>query len=216
MQINPLPTEQTTAVTDLLLMLATLGALLHLRRFPAWRGWRRGLWLTVLVSLGLGAGLAAPAHGLLLPASLQGHLWSLIYLALGTAVSAIAVAALHDLKGPGPAGRLARAMGVLVLLLLMVVKLMDDEFLPFVLYEGLALSFALALYGRLAWVEGRRDARWLAAGILVTLLAAALQALHLGAFVWIWSFDHNGTFHLIQLLGMGFILLGLRVALRRG
>jgi len=214
MQINPVATELTTAATDLLLTLAALFSALYLRRFRRLDGWKSTLWLVVLGALAVGSGVAAAAHGLVVPAQWLGWLWGLIYLALGIVVSGIAVAAVYDLKGVAMARRAIWVMGVLVLLFLLLVKLVGGDFRPFIIFEGLAMLMALSFYAYLALVRGRRDARWMSAGIATTLVAALMQLLHLGAFVWIWPFDHNGAFHLVQLPGLLFIVLGLRAWFR--
>ncbi len=46
-------------------------------------------------------------------------------------------------------------------------------------------------------------------GILLSLLAAAVQTRGTVAFTLIWPFDHNGVFHLIQLLGLVALLWGI-------
>lgn len=214
MTFNPIPTELTTAATDLLLTLAALGCLVSLWRYRRRDGWKVGLWTVIFCALAVGSALAALAHGLVLPAAWRTGLWSLIYLALGTVVAGFAVAAVYDLWGLAPARLSLKLMALLVLLFLILVMLSGGDFAPFVLFEALCLLFALAVYVRLGWAGGRRDARWLAVGILVTLLAAALQAFRLGAFFWIWPFDHNGAFHLLQLFALLPILLGLRASLR--
>jgi hypothetical protein len=53
------------------------------------------------------------------------------------------------------------------------------------------------------------------AGILTTIAAAGVQAGKLISFTFIWSFDHNGVYHLIQMMGIGFLLAGLKKALQR-
>jgi hypothetical protein len=60
-----------------------------------------------------------------------------------------------------------------------------------------------------------RGAGLIAAGIVVTLVAAALQARRwLTPFTLVWTFDHNGLFHMVQMLGLGLILPGLRAGMR--
>ena len=52
-----------------------------------------------------------------------------------------------------------------------------------------------------------------AMGILVTLAAAAVQASRLiPSITLIWTFDHNGLFHILQMVGLVLIVLGLRIS----
>ena len=46
-------------------------------------------------------------------------------------------------------------------------------------------------------------------GLLLSLAGGALQASTLSAHV-IWEFNHNGLYHLVQLVGVVFLLAGLR------
>jgi len=208
-RLDPVATELTTAATDLLLTLVATLALYWLWRQRTADRWRRRLWLVLLGSLALGSGLAAVAHGLVIPAGWEAPLWGLIYLALGILVSGFVVAAFYELQGAAAARRSMKAMALLLALFLLAVAAGGGDFTPFILFEALAMLTALAVYLRLAWVAGRREARWMAAGILITLAAAMLQALHWGAFVWIWPFDHNGAFHLLQLPGLACMLVAL-------
>ena len=71
------------------------------------------------------------------------------------------------------------------------------------------MTLALTGYLWLA-VAGQLDGAWLmAAGILVTIIAAAVQIGKSVTFTFIWPFDHNGTYHLIQLVGLILLVAGL-------
>ena len=67
------------------------------------------------------------------------------------------------------------------------------------------------MYGRLA-LRGRPGAALLTAGVLVTLIAAVIQQTDLSMTI-IWPFDHNGIFHLVQMPGLVFMMLGVRRSL---
>jgi hypothetical protein len=97
-----------------------------------------------------------------------------------------------------------------------VTLLLDGAFVVFVLYEAVALSFALLGYTYLALGRRLPGARSVAAGIFVTLAAAVIQATRLAAPITVvWTFDHNGLFHIVQMPGVVLIVLGLRVAILR-
>jgi len=52
----------------------------------------------------------------------------------------------------------------------------------------------------------------MAAGILTSIVASGIQASKAVSFTFIWPFDHNGTFHLILIVGFLFLTIGLRSA----
>ena len=97
------------------------------------------------------------------------------------------------------------AAGVFYLL----TRLTGGDFLVFVIYEGAGLLFALAVHGWLAR-SGRAGAHWVTAGLAVSLAAGVVQAIDTLSFRLVWTFDHNGIFHLVQALGLGLLLVGLR------
>jgi hypothetical protein len=54
----------------------------------------------------------------------------------------------------------------------------------------------------------------MAAGILVTIIAAVIQAIHTIKVIFIWQFDHNGIFHIVQMIGVVFLYKGLEKEFR--
>ena len=52
---------------------------------------------------------------------------------------------------------------------------------------------------------------WLmATGVFCSIIAAAIQTRKSVSLTFIWRFDHNGIYHLVQVLGLMFLLIGLR------
>jgi hypothetical protein len=78
----------------------------------------------------------------------------------------------------------------------------------FVIFETAALLFALAVYARLA-ITGRRGAALVVSGLVLSLVGGVLQASTLSLHA-VWEFNHNGLYHLVQLVGVVFLLVGLR------
>ena len=104
--------------------------------------------------------------------------------------------------------------GTIAILFFAVTQLVDGAFLGFVIYEAAGLSFALLGYLWLGLIRQRPGAGLMTAGILVTLAAAAIQATRLVPQISVvWTFDHNGLFHIVQMLGVVLILSGLRAAI---
>jgi hypothetical protein len=75
------------------------------------------------------------------------------------------------------------------------------------------LLLAIAGYAGLA-AQGRPGAGLVATALAVSLAAGAVQAsgpfsIRLG-----WTFDHNGVYHLVQLVGVGLLIRGLATTLQ--
>ncbi|MCU0605671.1 MAG: hypothetical protein MUC33_23785, partial [Desulfobacterales bacterium] len=79
-------------------------------------------------------------------------------------------------------------------------------------YQALALALALGAYVWMALRGTPAGAGWMAAGAALSLLAAGAQTCRSLHVRWIWEFDRNGVYHLVQALGM--VLFG--VGLTRG
>lgn len=200
--------EATTALTDAGLALLSWTGMAWLRRVTP-DGPLRSTWLVVLGSFGLAAALGALAHGFPWSAHQLDLLWQPLYLALGLAVAYFVLAAVGARWGHG-AARHARpflllAAGAFYLL----TRWTGGDFLVFVIYEGAGLLFALAVHVQLARM-GRRGAGWVAAGLAVSLVAGVVQAIDTISLRLVWTFDHNGVYHLLQAAGLGMLLAGLR------
>lgn len=85
-----------------------------------------------------------------------------------------------------------------------------ENFLIFIVYETAVMLFALGGYLWIAWRGYPEGAWWMAAGIFVSILAAGVQAVKTFSFTFIWVFDQNGVYHLIQMVGVVLLVTGLR------
>ena len=94
-----------------------------------------------------------------------------------------------------------------------VTLIFPGTFLVFILYEAIAMTFALFTYGRLALRKRLNGAGLMTAGILISIIAAGFQASTGISIKLIWEFDHNGIFHLIQTVGVLFLIAGLRASM---
>jgi Family of unknown function (DUF6962) len=206
MELNAIPTEQTTAATDLLLALAALAGTWYLRRGT---GWRATIWAGVFVLMAFSALLGAAAHGLALADPDTSWLWGPAYLALGAMLALFAAGTVLDRWGEKAARRTLPAVLAWVLLFCAATFVLAGDFLAFVLFEGGVMLFALCCY-TLAAVRHRPGSALTAAGILVTILAAFLQTRHGLRLTFVREFDNNGIFHLVQLPGLLLLLAGLR------
>lgn len=199
--------EATTAVTDLLLAcLSWWGAWWLRRTTPG--GYLQHIWLVALATFGLAAFLGAVAHGLRWSPEALDLLWQPLYLLLGVAVALFVAAALAALRGERAARSvmpyLLAAAGAFYLL----TRMTGGDFRVFVAYEGAGLLFALGAHLRLA--RQLPGAGWVAAGLAISLVAGAVQAVDAISLRLVWTFDHNGVYHLVQVVGLGVLLAGLR------
>jgi hypothetical protein len=211
LQFNSPVTELTTAATDALLVFLCLLLITWIRKFRGLHPWKAGLWSWVFGLLAVSSLLGTIAHGFILSPELRNILWQPLYLALGIDVVLFVLGGVADWSGEKTARRLLPGAIVIGILFYSLTRILEGNFLVFVVYEGAAM----AIYATLAVRQRLPGAATIAAGIGLTLIAAATQASSLG-FTFIWPFDHNGLFHLVQMPALLTIGCGLRTMLRSG
>jgi hypothetical protein len=210
------PTERTTAATDIILAGLGLAGMFFLLSWSHFNPWKAGLWTAVFGLMALAAALGAIAHGFQMSATANRRWWIPLNLSLSLTVAFFLVGVIYDLWGLAVAQRILTFAVAMGLVFLGVTLLFPSKFLVFILYEAAVMLFALGGYIWLA-VEGQLPGTgWMAGGVLVTLIAAAVQVLWDGRskpLTLIWQFDQNGLFHLIQMVGGVLLLIGLRAGL---
>ena len=216
MEFIDIATEQTTAATDLVLAVVSVSAALYIRRHGETDRWKSWLWCWIFALLAIAAVLGAAAHGLKLSAALRALLWQPLNLSLGLLVALFVVAVVHDSRGYHGSRQLLYPMLLVGGMFFCSTLIWPDDFLPFVIYQALAMLFALAGYVWLALRQHMAGAWLMAVGVLLTMVAAALQASHAVFFTLIWPFDHNGVYHLAQIAALVPLLAGLIKSLSRG
>ncbi len=211
MKIVTNPTEQTTAVTDALLALAAGAGLLWLHRAvpPGVHPWKIAIWSAAVGLIGIAAALGAAAHGFSWSEAVHCRLWQVLNMTLALAVSLFVAAVAYDLWGLRIAAAFLPIMLVAGFGFYLVTLRYPGIFLLFIIYEALALSFALGAYSLLAIRGTLPGAGLMATGILISMAAAAIQARKTLSVTLIWKFDHNGVYHLVQMLGLTVLLIGL-------
>ena len=202
------PAEQTTAVTDIILALIAFGGvvLLQWTRVNSGDLWRINLWSTALGLIGLAAILGAGAHGLALKTTPHHRLWLALNMAL--AISLFIVGVLNDLWSYEASRKALPFMLIAGLGFYLTTLIYPGIFFLFLVYEGLALAFALGAYLFLT-VTGQPGAGFMAGGVMISLVAGGLQARKSIVFTLIWKFDHNGIYHIVQAIGLLFLFAGL-------
>jgi hypothetical protein len=210
------PAEQTTAVTDIILALVAFGGILLLQWSPVNTSglWRINIWSTAIGLIGLAAALGAVAHGLLLKTTLHNRIWLVLNMALALAVSLFVVGIINDLWSYETSRKALPFMLIAGLGFYLTTLIYPGIFFLFVVYEGLALSFAFWAY-LLLMVTGNPGAGFMASGVLLSIVAAGLQTRKSIVLTLIWKFDHNGIYHIVQTIGMLFLIAGLRISLIR-
>ncbi len=201
-------TERTTAATDAVLAVAALAGIAVIRRIAPSFG--RSVWISALAALALASVLGAVAHGLRLEPPTRELLWQPLYLSLGVTMALFVVGAVRDWRGERAARRLLWPMLAVAVVFYGITWITGGDFLAFVVYEAAALLFSLGVYLRLAAGRRRAGAGAMAAALAVSLAAGGMQAMDVGVVRLLWEFDHNGLFHLIQLVGLALLVAGLR------
>ena len=204
------PAEQTTAVTDIILALVAFGGILLLQWSPVNTSglWRINIWSAAIGLIGLAAALGAVAHGLFLKTTLHNRIWLVLNMALALAVSLFVVGIINDLWSYEASRKALPFMLTAGLGFYLTTLIYPGIFFLFVVYEGLALSFAFCAYLFLM-VTGKPGAGFMASGVLLSIVAAGLQARKLIVLTLIWKFDHNGIYHIVQTIGLLFLIAGL-------
>lgn len=206
--------EQVTAATDLLLSLFVVGGVAWLGRVTMASGARR-LWFAGLLAFAIAGILGFIVHGFTWPAATRTLLWQPLYLLLGTALAFMVAGGIADWRGY-PAGR--RALPFLLLVAFgfyLATRMLGGKYVVFVVFQGLAIIALLAIYARVSFAHRRPGSGWMLAGFIISLLGGIAQAMNNLEVRVIVPFDHNGIYHVIQMAGVGCLLVGLRELLGR-
>jgi hypothetical protein len=205
-------TELTTAATDLLLALLCFLLSQRLGGLPAVAVWKRGVWTGMLALLSFASLLGAVVHGIELRTTVRKGLWKPLYLSLGLSIALLLVGATYDGWGES-AARLVLPWALLSgVLFFAMTELLGGSFLLFIAYEGIVAFVALAVYVRLASSGGLPGAAAIVLGIALSIVATAVQASRASLRILV-KFDHNGLFHLLQMVGIAVLVEGVRASL---
>jgi len=204
------PAEQTTAFTDLILSILSIGFAFYLAGSKRMVGsrFRARIWTMILLFLGLSAGIGAVAHGLEMSDSLNRWVWHPLNLGLGMTVAFFVIAVINDVSGERRAKRMIPVMVTISLLFFLVTVFIPGSFLVFIIYEALAMLGALISYFLLTIRKKLTGSGLITLGILLTIIAAGVQATEAVRFTLIWEFDFNGLFHILQMIALPFLVIG--------
>jgi len=210
MLIHSSPFERMTALTDLFLGMLAAFLSAWLGQFT---GFKSDVWAWAFGLLAFSSLLGAAAHGFEMSRKTNDRLWMPLNLALGLALGLFVVGALFDLSGEHIARKALPFMLAAGFVFFLITLFIPGSFLTFIAYEALAMLFSLGVYIFLAFKGTLPGAGWMLAGVLVTILAAAVQAIGKAGRSMLWYFDNNGIFHWIQMAGLILLALGLNAAL---
>lgn len=193
--------EPTTMATDYVLVL--------LCGFFAWRLWRVGkraahasvcFWAAGFVCFGLASLAGGTVHGfstILSEAVLQA-LWKLTLYAIGLASFFLLTGTLSACIVP-PVRRFAMLIPYVQLIVYVLWMATHNDF-RYVIYDYAFTNLGiLALQFHAGITRRVRSAAWLAGGVLVSSLAAAVQVNEIAFHQ---HFNHNDLYHVIQIGGM--------------
>jgi hypothetical protein len=191
------PAEPATVLTDYLL--AALGTSFAVLLW--WKGEAGGArrwWASALAAIAAAAALGGSSHALG-DAEAGGPLWVSTLVAIGLAAWLLGMAAVRGFVSAAGARR-SLMVGLSLELALYVAWVgAHHEFHWAVLQYGVTLAALLAVSGVL-WVRRRvESAPWMAAAILVSFAAAAIQQVGLSPHP---QFNHNDLYHVVQAVGL--------------
>ncbi len=207
------PTELTTAATDLILGIECAVILILLWQTPSPERWRIYLWSGFFGSLTASSLLGAVAHGWEVSPGLRQILFLLIFGGIGLSVGLLSIGAWGEVFGGAWVGK---ALWFLVALGILLVGM--GRFYRWILLVGGTLGvsaffFSLGVYGFLAWSRSTSAVLLIVAALLLSLAGGAVQTsrwtLHL-----IFPLDHNGLFHLVEMVALGLLGAGVRIGLK--
>jgi len=207
MSIHPSRFEQVTAATDILL--GAVAAYAVLKLYPL-ADFKSRTWMWAFGLLAFASFLGILAHGIAMSQKVNNRIWMPLNLSLGLALGMFVVGAVFDLLGEESARMILPVMLFLGFVFFLITIIFPGSFLTFIIYEAVAMLFALGAYIFLFY-NGTSSAGWMSLGIFVTIIAAAVQATGKVGKSIFWYFDNNGVFHLIQIIGLGLVYIGLGI-----
>lgn len=208
--LTQLPLERTTAASDLVLAVLAFLCTLSLIRNRRADAWKTGLWSSVFLTFGVAALLGAITHGFDLPENVTTVIWMPLYYLLGLAVANFIACVIYEIYGPVIARKSLFPLFAVSVIFFIVTQMYRDIFMVFVIYQASAVILATGVYSGIAIKRKKAGAWFMVAGLVVTLAAGIFQTMNSLVLTLIWDFDHNGIYHLTQMLGIVLLFSGLK------
>ncbi len=211
MHFITVPAEQSTAVTDVLLAVVSFLLALAIRKTGKnYDPLKSKIWSWSFMLIGIGAMIGACAHGFEMSSRVNSILWLPINLSLGIAVALFAAGVIYDLKGFKLPKKLFTVLIIVAVIFFTLTVVIPGSFFIFIIYEGVAMLFALSAYLYLALKRKLTGSSFIASGISISIIAAVVQSVQTLQFKLIWIIDHNGLFHIIQIIGLTIMYIGIK------
>jgi hypothetical protein len=203
------PTEMTTAITDVILAAQSAAAIYVIRQKTIDRPMWTQVWAWVFALLSIASLIGAAAHGLEMAESIETAIWSPAYLALGLTMALFVIAAITMFVGHEKSRRFVLPAVMVAFTFFTITQIWSDSFLLFVIYECIAMLLSLTLYSICFWQRRSAGSGFLAAGVLVGILAVIIDTQKTLHMTLIWEFDNHGLFHLVQMISLLLLTIGI-------
>lgn len=203
-------TEPDVTLTDYGLAILCVGVVSAVMRKATSQRRYKALWLAFFASIGAASVLGGTVHGFFLDERSVGYqvLWPLTLLCIGvtTAVGWMLTGAMAA-PGRGFVGWFAFSILVFVAYAATILFYAQSFAIVVAAYmPAMAALFSVTVWRYLC--TRARHFRWIAGGIFVSFIAAALQ--YAGIAVHPQYFNHNATYHIVQAAALWVLFIGAR------
>ncbi|WP_444900812.1 DUF6962 family protein [Microbulbifer sp. VAAC004] len=214
LKLTDVPTEQVSAITDLVLAVLALFIFLYFIRPEFKSSWKRNCWICffgVMFVVGL---LGSVIHGFQIAGPERIFMWHVLFFFLGLFLVSFTLAIIGDLAGERISRKLLPYIFLIGLIFYFIAVSRIDGFIVFVGYQALVMIPVVIGYTWMG-VMGRLPGAWyMVIGGFVSLLAVVLQVRTALEFTFIWTFNHNSLYHMVQTIGVLFFFAGIRKSLQ--
>lgn len=209
-QLIDVPTERTTAATDLILALQTGLYTFFMysdARFHTFRGY---LWMGVFAGICTTSVLGTVAHGFMMKKRTNTILWQILTATFSICYVLIISVFVHDLTGP-QGGMLALWVTGSLGFALTVYCLKYPAFVPKIIYLGVGLG--VLILGVVLWlvlVDKVPGYRAILGAMAASIAATAVEARQKFRLTLRWKFDHHSAYHALQFIANALFFAGAR------
>ncbi|WP_152453635.1 hypothetical protein [Microbulbifer sp. THAF38] len=205
-----MPTEQVSSITDLILAVSALLIFIYFIRSDFQPDWKRNVWLCFYALLFAGALLAAFIHGVETSQYLRIGLWYILFIFLGLFLTTFTLAVINDLLGECYSKKAFPYILLAGFLFFVLAVLKTNGFLMFVAYQALIMVPVIIGYAWLGWTDRLPGAWYMVLGGIFSFTAVIFQVRTAVEFTFIWTFNHNGIYHMVQTVGVLFFFIGVK------
>jgi len=199
-QFIDIPTERTTAATDLILSIQTGLYAVMLVLNPALYNFRGILWVGFFAGVFLTAVFGTIAHGFKMSKKTNTILWQILTLCFSVCYILLFSSLSFDLFGL-VAGQWSLIISSVLGAILVAFCLKFPAFIPKIIYIGVGLGVAILGAGAwLAFVVRVPGAAFLFAGMVLASVATLVEARQKFHLKLVWEFDHHTAYHFFQFL----------------